>query len=89
MLAVRDRKSKTLFLVLIAFFAVTIKYVLGGIQYVGHGFTVNLQHMGPVEYGAAFSAIVVWWAQREWTEKVAAPQRTGAPSPVAPQTPQA
>lgn len=76
----RGNKSKTLFFVVVAFFAITIKFFLAGI---------TIPHLGPIapmnaaEYAGAVFGVMMPWVAREWKQKSldaagAAPPPAGA-----------
>lgn len=63
----RGNRSKTLPFVVIAFAAVTIKFLAGGLTLWSFG---QVPDMGGGAYGAAVALILGIWLGREATEKV-------------------
>jgi hypothetical protein len=64
-----DRESVTLTFVTVAFFIVTIKFILAGydLSWLGLGVTTSISI---TEYATAFAAILAVWLGREWVKKV-------------------
>lgn len=63
----RGNRSKTLPFVVIAFGAVTVKFLAGGLTFGSFG---QLPEMDALSYGTAVALILGIWLGREATEKV-------------------
>jgi len=66
---VRDKESKTLFFVTVAFIVITLRFVFGGISLQSGGLSIQIPTSGLVDYGTAFAAVLAPWLVREWKEK--------------------
>lgn len=63
-----ERESRTLSFVSVAFWIITIKYFIGGVDLVMFGLGVQpVSTMG--EYAGSFAAILMVWLGREWIKK--------------------
>ena len=70
MLDSAERESRTLAFVSVAFWIITVKYLVGGVDMTGFGLGVQpVSTMG--EYAGSFAAIIMVWLGREWIKKEA------------------
>ncbi len=65
----RGRESRTLSFVVVAFSLMTLRFVLGGLDFDFGAFHYEVASTPMVDYGAAVAAVLAVWLGREWINK--------------------
>lgn len=64
----RGRESRTLSFVIVAFSLMTLRFVLGGLDFDFGAFHYAVASTHMVDYGAAVAAVIAVWVGREWVD---------------------